>query len=65
MIDPKDRITWKEACEILGCGKTFLYTLVYEGKIPAYGLGRRNRFFLRSECEKLLKESENTDFSKK
>ena len=38
----KDRkLNWKQACEILGCGKTKFYHLVYTGKLPAIRVGIR------------------------
>lgn len=54
--DLHDRINWEQACRVLGVSKSALYRYVREGKLPAYGLGERNRWFLRSDCEALLKE---------
>lgn len=54
LYDLADRLNWQQACEILGCSKTHLYRLVREKKLMAYGVGKRSRYFLRSECEKLL-----------
>ena len=52
-----DKLNWQEACEFLHCSKTTLYRLVYEGKLPAYGVGKRNRYYLESDCRKLLQDS--------
>ncbi|WP_297829136.1 AlpA family transcriptional regulator [uncultured Desulfovibrio sp.] len=30
------RLNWRQACEILGCGKTQFYALVSSGKLSAY-----------------------------
>lgn len=62
MTDKNDRITWREACEILRCSKTTLYRAVYEGRISAYGIGRRNRYFSRTECENLILTAKKLDF---
>lgn len=50
----KERLNWREACEVLGCSKSTLYRLTIQGKINAYGVGRRNRWYLRRECERLV-----------
>lgn len=54
LYDLSDRLNWQQACEVLGCSKTHLYRLVREMKLTAYGVGKRSRYFLRSECQKLL-----------
>ena len=51
------RLNWREACEILRCSKSSLYRMIYEGRLPAYGVGRRNRYILKSDCERLLAEN--------
>lgn len=56
IYDLSERLNWKQACEVLGCGKSTLYRLVREGKLPARGVGKRGRWYLRSDCEKLLKK---------
>ena len=56
--DISDRINWEQACRVLGVSKSALYRYVRDGKLPAYGLGERNRFFLKSECMALLKEKQ-------
>ena len=30
------RLNWRQACELLGCGKTRFYSLVQGGMLPAY-----------------------------
>lgn len=54
LYDLRDRINWEQACRVLGVRKSTLFRWVNEGQITAYGLGERNRFFLRSECEALI-----------
>lgn len=54
LYDLSDRLNWQQACEILGCSKSLLYRLVKEGSIPMYGVGKRFRWFSRTDCEKLL-----------
>lgn len=49
-----ERLNWKQACELLGCGKDTFYLLIREGKIQSYGVGRRCRWVKRSDCEKFL-----------
>lgn len=55
LYDLADRLNWQQACEILGCSKTQLYQLVRAGKIPIYGIGKRYRWFLRADCEELIR----------
>lgn len=54
LYDLSDRLNWQQACEILGCSKTHLYRLVRAGKIPAYGIGKRYRWFLRADLEQVI-----------
>lgn len=54
LYDLADRLNWQQACEILGCSKTHLYRLVRAGKMPIYGIGKRYRWFHRTDCEALL-----------
>ena len=60
VYDLADRLNWQQACEVLGCSKTFLYRLVRVGKIPVYGIGKRYRWFLRTDCEELLRGERTT-----
>lgn len=57
LYDLSDRLNWQQACEVLGCRKTFLYQLAREGKIRMYGAGKRCRWFSREDCEKLISPS--------
>lgn len=50
----KERLNWREACEVLGCSKSTLYRLVANGQLRAFGVGSRGRWYSRRECEELL-----------
>ena len=54
LYDLTDRISWQQACVVLGCSKNTFYRLVKEGKIPAYGADGRCRFYLKSDCVRYL-----------
>lgn len=54
----KLRLTWKEACDVLGCKKSMLYRLVEKGELSAYGVGKRNRWYKLNECENYLARSQ-------
>lgn len=56
LYDLNDRINWRQACLILGCGKSTFFRMVREGVIPAYGLAERGRFFLKSDCMAYLSQ---------
>ncbi len=63
----KERLNWREACEVLGCSKSTLYRLVANGQLRAFGVGSRGRWYSRTECELLLlskKEYFNMDCEK-
>lgn len=48
------RLNWKQACEILGCGKTCFYQMVKSGKLRAFSVGKRNLWVYEDDCFKLL-----------
>ncbi len=56
-MDKGRKLTWKEACEILGCGKTCFYTLVRKGILPAYRLDGTNKglWVYENDCRCLVK----------
>ena len=56
MLELCDRISWKQASEILGCSKSSFFRLVQEGLIPAYGALDYGRFYLRSDCKAYLQK---------
>lgn len=54
LYDLCDRINWIQACRILGVSKSTLYRMVEAGIVRSYGVGARNRFFLKSELLSVL-----------
>lgn len=52
----KERLNWREACEVLGCSKSTLYRLVANGQLRAFGVGSRGRWYSRTECERFVLE---------
>ena len=65
MIDVPDnlpeRLNWKQACELLGCKKDTFYRLIREDRLKAYGVGKRCRWVMRSDCEAFLDAGEKRD----
>lgn len=56
----KERLNWREACEVLGCSKSTLYRLVANGQLRAFGVGSRGRWYSRTECERFMLERGGT-----
>ena len=54
LYDLSDRLSYHQACVILGCSKSTFFRLVSQGEIPAYGASGRGRFFLMSDCKAYL-----------
>lgn len=54
LYDLCDRVNWMQACKILGVSKSTLYRMVEAGLLRSYGVGARNRFFLKSELRSVL-----------
>ncbi|WP_308598390.1 helix-turn-helix domain-containing protein [uncultured Desulfovibrio sp.] len=52
----KERLNWREACEVLGCSKSTLYRLVANGQLRAFGVGSRGRWYSRTECQHFVLE---------
>lgn len=38
--DKGRKLNWKQACDVIGCGKTYLYNAINSGELPAYRLGK-------------------------
>ncbi|MBQ3060457.1 MAG: excisionase family DNA-binding protein [Desulfovibrio sp.] len=51
------RLNWRQACDILGCGKDFFYRLVNDGTLPAYRAqgSRRGLWVYETDCHSLVK----------
>lgn len=48
------RLNWKQACEILGCGKDKFYELIRSGRLPAYRAGKRGLWVKKEDVERLV-----------
>lgn len=57
VYDLSERLNWKQACTVLGCGKTKFYELIHSGALAAHRVGKKGLWVSRAECEKLLKNS--------
>lgn len=52
-----ETLNWKQACEVLGCKKTFFYVLVQTGQLPGIRLGLRRGVRVRlSDCLEYLEK---------
>ncbi len=60
--DRGKRLNWRQACDILGCGKDFFYRLVKEGMLPAYRpqMSRRGLWVYEADCHGLVQRIGNT-----
>lgn len=36
-----ERLNWKQACALLGCGRSYFYILLHKGYIPYIRVGKR------------------------
>ncbi len=51
MGEPEDKkLNWRQACELLGCGRNRFYALIREGYLPAYRL-----WVYEKDCMELTK----------
>ena len=55
-----DRLNWQQACTFLGCGKSELYRRTNKGDLIAYGVGTRNRWYSRKECQQILDDQKES-----
>lgn len=51
------RLNWRQACEVLGCGRTHFFRLVETGQLPAYRLegARRGLWVYEADCRRLIR----------
>lgn len=57
-MENKDRkLNWKQACVILGCGKTTFYELVNSGTLPAVRFGKRGLWVWERDVLRLIAQS--------
>lgn len=54
VLELQDRISWKQAAELLGVSRSTFFRLVQSGELPSYGVLETGRFYLRSDCRRLL-----------
>lgn len=49
------RLNWRQACELLGCKKTFFYALIRSGRLPAYRVAgsKRSLWVYEEDCLRL------------
>lgn len=52
----RQRLNWRQACEILGCSKCTFYRLIRSGILPAFRLARSSRglWVYEDDCKNLL-----------
>lgn len=55
-------LTAREAMQRLGIGRTLLWKLAKEGRLPAYQIGanRKARYYARRDVERLAREVRST-----
>jgi excisionase family DNA binding protein len=51
------KLGWRQACEILGCGKTKFYELVNSGALPGYRVGVKGVWVYEADVLRLLCKS--------
>lgn len=56
LYDLCDRLNWVQACRFLQCSKSAFFRDVKRGLIPSYGVGTRNRFYLKSDLRRYLEK---------
>lgn len=59
------RLNWRQACELLGCKKSFFYALVRDGRLPAYRLDgcKRSLWVYEEDCLRLQNQIPQTESS--
>ena len=50
------KLNWKQACVMLGCGKTKFYELVSIGKLPATRVGKRGLRVKESDVKDIIED---------
>lgn len=54
-------LNWQQACAIIGCSRSYFYTLVNSGKLRAIRIGERKGIRVyKKDCHKFL-HSKNMD----
>lgn len=57
-MDKNKRLNWKQACELLGCGKDKFYEFIGSGELPAYRAGRKGLWVREEDVHKLIEPVE-------
>lgn len=54
----EQKLNWRKACEILGCGKNHFYSLIHKGILPAYRIkdGKRGWWVYAKDCIALVEK---------
>lgn len=52
------KLNWHQACELLGCKKSWFYTLVRKGDLPAYRAGdsKQGLWVWEKDCLALVRK---------
>lgn len=51
------KLNWQQACQILGCSRSYFYALVADGRLAGYRVGQRGLWVYESDCRKLLRRA--------
>ena len=53
--DKGRKLNWRQACAILGCGRSHFYEMVNSGTLPAYRIGgKRGLWVWEADCLALV-----------
>ncbi len=60
--DKGRKLNWRQACRVIGCGKTQFYNLVNSGTLPAYRPEgcKRGLWVYEADCCNQIKPVKNT-----
>lgn len=52
------RLNWRQACDIMCCGKNYFYILVKKGELPLYRVKGKKRggYVYEKDCLNLLQQ---------
>lgn len=55
-MERERKLNWKQACVMLGCGKTKFYELISMGRLPATRVGKRGLRVRESDIKSIIEE---------
>ena len=57
MAEEEKRLNWRQACELLGCGRNRFYELIRKGHLPAYRMvgTKKGLWVYEKDCLTLAK----------